>query len=76
VTAVGNTFTGVGRRGAVQFSAAGDYTNTTFNISGNKVDGAFLWQLNKTITKAQIDQVLANNTYTTAYVDGSVVPAN
>ena len=76
LTATGNTFTEVGRRGAIQFSANGDYANTTFNISGNSVedDGAFLWQLNKTLTYAQYVGILAENVFTTTYVEGSVIP--
>ena len=74
VTATGNTFTTVGRRGAIQFSTNGDYANTTFDITGNEVEGAFLWQLNETLTYAQYIQILEGNTYTTACVDGSVIP--
>ena len=74
VSATGNTFTEVGRRGAIQFSANGDYANTTFDITSNEVEGAFLWQLNKTLTYAQYIQILEGNTYTTACVDGSLIP--
>ena len=74
VSATGNTFTEVGRRGAIQFSANGDYANTTFDIKSNEVEGAFLWQLNKTLTYAQYIQILEGNTYTTACVDGSLIP--
>ena len=76
VNATENTFTGVGRRGAIQFSAAGDYTNSELNVTENKVtdDGAFLWQLNTTITYNQIKPILENNTYKTAFVEGSIVP--
>ena len=75
VTVTNNTFTEVGRRGAIQFSAAGDYANTTFNITGNEVvEGAFLWQLNETLTYAQYIQILGGNTYTTPCVDGSIIP--
>ena len=76
VTATGNKFETVGRRGAIQFSAAGDYANTTFTITGNEVygAGAFLWQLNETLTYAQYIQILEGNTYTTPCVDGSIIP--
>lgn len=78
VTVTDNTFTEVGRRGAIQFSATGDYSNTTLNISGNRVDGIFLWQLNETITEAQLKPVLENknNTYTTAYTENSIIPVD
>ena len=72
----GNTFMGVGRRGAMQFSANGDYTNTNMTVTGNNVEGkgAFLWQLNKTISDAQLNAILneGNNTYTQAYTDNSI----
>lgn len=76
VTVTNNTFTEVGRRGAIQFSSTGDYSNTTLNISGNTVDGIFLWQLNETITEAQLKPVLENNTYTTAYTENSIIPVD
>ena len=70
----GNTFTGVGRRGAMQFSADGDYTKTEMTVTGNNVEGAFLWQLNKTVSYAQLNAILneGNNTYTQAYTDNSI----
>ena len=74
VTVTGNTFATVGRRGAIQFSVAGDYANTTFNITDKEVEGAFLWQLNETLTYAQYIQILEGNTYTTPCVDGSIIP--
>ncbi len=74
VTAKDNTFS-VGRRGAIQFSSNGDYTNSTLDITGNNVEGALLWQLNSTLTFAQYDSIVENNTYTTACVDGSIIPA-
>ena len=69
-----NTFIDLGRRGAMQFSANGDYTNTQMTVTGNSVDGAFLWQLNKTISDAQLDAILngGNNIYTQAYTDNSI----
>ena len=74
VTAKENTFS-VGRRGAIQFSANGDYTNSTLDITDNNVEGALLWQLNNTLTLAQYNSIVENNTYTTACVDGSIIPA-
>ena len=74
ITAKENIFS-VGRRGAIQFSAAGDYTDTSIEISGNKVEGALLWQLNPTLSYEQYKAIIDNNTYTEAYVDGSVIPA-
>ena len=77
LTVTGNIFTGVGRRGAIQFSTNGDYTNTTMTVTGNTVTGgAFLWQLNSTVTCAQVSAILdtTKNTYTTAYVSGSIEP--
>ena len=74
ITAKENTFS-VGRRGAIQFSAKGDYTDTSIEISGNKVEGALLWQLNPTLSYEQYKAIIDNNTYTEAYVDGSVIPA-
>lgn len=74
VTAKDNTFS-VGRRGAIQFSKTGDYTNSTLNITDNVVEGALLCQLNNTLTLAQYNSIVANNTYTTACVEGSVIPA-
>ena len=71
ITANGNTFTGVGRRGAIQFSKDGDYAESEINIEDNKVDGAFLWQLNNTVSTEKIATILENNTYTKAFVDGS-----
>ena len=76
VTVTNNTFTEAGRRGAIQFSSTGDYSNTTLNISGNKVDGIFLWQLNETITEAQLKPVLESNTYTTDFTENSKVPVD
>lgn len=73
ITAKENIFS-VGRRGAIQFSAAGDYTDTSIEISGNKVEGALLWQLNQTLSYDQYKAIIDNNTYTEAYVDGSVIP--
>lgn len=69
-----NTFTDLGRRGAMQFSANGDYTSTQMTVTDNTVDGAFLWQLNKTISDAQLDAILngGNNNYTQAYTDNSI----
>lgn len=74
ITAKENTFS-VGRRGAIQFSKDGDYSNTSIEISGNKVEGALLWQLNPTLSYEQYKAIIDNNTYTEAYVDGSVIPA-
>ena len=74
ITAKENIFS-VGRRGAIQFSASGDYTDTSIEISGNKVEGALLWQLNTTLSYDQYKAIIDNNTYTEAYVDGSVIPA-
>ncbi len=76
LTVTGNTFTGTGRRGAIQFSANGDYVNTEMTVTGNTVtdEAAFLWQLNNTISNAQLNAILDknNNTYETAFVAGSV----
>lgn len=74
ITAKENIFS-VGRRGAIQFSASGDYTDTSIEISGNKVEGALLWQLNTTLSYDQYKAIIDNNTYTEAYVEGSVIPA-
>lgn len=70
----GNTFTGVGRRGAMQFSANGDYTKTEMTVKDNTVEGAFLWQLNKTVSYAQLNAILNKdlNTYTQDYTDNSI----
>ena len=76
LTVTDNTFTGTGRRGAIQFSANGDYANTVMTVTGNEVtdEAAFLWQLNNTISNAQLNAILDknNNTYETAFVAGSV----
>ena len=78
ITVTDNTFTGVGRRGAMQFSATGDYSNTTMTVTGNTVaGGAFLWQLNPTVNADQFNAILdpEKNTFETAYVEGSTIPA-
>lgn len=77
LTVTDNTFTGVGRRGAMQFSSNGDYSNTVMTVTGNNVSGgAFLWQLNSTVTYEQVSAILdvENNTYGEAYVEGSTEP--
>ena len=74
ITANNNIFTGVGRRGAIQFSAAGDYTNSSIEIKGNNVEGHFLWQLNNTVTDEQLKGIFEDNTYTEKYVTGSIQP--
>ncbi len=73
VVANGNIFS-VGRRGAIQFSANGDYTNSEIDITGNTVVGALLWQLNETLPYQAYKTIIENNTYTTACVDGSIIP--
>lgn len=77
LSVIGNTFANVGRRGAIQFSANGDYSSTEMTVTGNNVTGgAFLWQLNPTVTYEQVSAILdtAKNTYGTAYVSGSTEP--
>ena len=74
ITANNNTFTQVGRRGAIQFSVTGDYTNSSIEMEGNTADGAFLWQLNSTVTDEQLEAITNNNTYQTLYVAGSIQP--
>lgn len=64
----------VGRRGAIQFSATGDYTNSIIDIADNVVVGALLWQLNETLPYQTYKTIIENNTYTTAYVAGSFIP--
>ena len=56
----------------------GNVGAATLNISGNTADGSvFLRQLNTTTTYAQVSEILdtENNTYGTAYVSGSIEPA-
>lgn len=64
----------VGRRGAIQFSDTGDYTNSIIDIAGNVVEGALLWQLNETLPYQAYKTIIENNTYTTACVAGSFIP--
>ena len=66
-----NTFSNIGKRGAIQFGAAGDYSNTPINITGNSFtaksneESGFLRQLNSTITSAILDPTALkqNNTF-------------
>ncbi len=61
-----NTFSNIGKRGAIQFSAAGDYSNTPINITENSFtaksneESGFLRQLNSTITSAILDPTALN----------------
>ena len=77
LSVTGNTFANVGRRGAIQFSANGDYSSAEMTVTDNTVTGgAFLWLLNPTVTYEQVSAILdtTENTYGTAYVSGSVEP--
>lgn len=66
-----NTFSNIGKRGAIQFGAAGDYSNTPINITGNSFtaksneESGFLRQLNSSITSAILDPTALkqNNTF-------------
>ena len=63
-----NEFTNIGYRGAIQFAASGDYSTTAFSITGNTFtgkegeDSGFLRQLNATISRDKITEVIADNT--------------
>ena len=76
ITITGNTFKNidknaapdkVGTRGLIQFSANGDYSNASIEISGNSSnnDAAVLRQLNPTVTAALVDaeKILAENSF-------------
>ena len=99
INITGNTFTDVDAyaaedkkftRGLIQFSAAGDYSNASIDISGNTSTGGAgaIRQLNKSLTAGvlELDAVLANNSFdgseltdssfgtNTVYYNGSYYP--
>lgn len=79
ITITGNTFTGIGDGyGVLCLAENGDISAATLNISGNTAEGqVMLRQLNNNTTYEQVSAILDtnNNTYGTAYVANSIVPA-
>ncbi len=79
ITITNNRFTGIGAEyGVLCLAENGNVGNATLNINGNTAEGqVFLRQLNTTTTYAQVSEILdtENNTYGTAYVNGSTEPA-
>jgi len=79
LTVTNNTFTGISDGHGVLCLAEGITTTpTSVNVSGNKAEGqVMLRQLSSAVTYAQVSSILdtTKNTYGTAYVTGSIVPA-
>ena len=77
VTIKNNSFTGIdATKGVICLAEGNVFTNTEFDVSGNNAAGqTFLRQLNTTITAAQLNAILADNTYGTAYTSGSTIPS-
>ena len=63
-----NTFSNIGKRGAIQFGASGDYSNTLINIKGNSFtakvneESGFLRQLNYTLSQERFSGIASSNT--------------
>ena len=79
LTVTNNTFTGISDGHGVLCLAEGITTTpTSVNVSGNKAEGqVMLRQLSSAVTYAQVSSILdtTKNTYGTAYVTGSTIPA-